>query len=66
MGLGLFISKTLLERTGGEMSFSNATRPGRRRPETRSGAVVEVIWPVSAIAAGGTGGGLGENTPIEA
>lgn len=65
MGLGLFIAKTLLERTGAEMSFANAASPflaPEERPE-RCGAVVEVVWPVTAIAAP-RGGGLGENPPI--
>lgn len=42
MGLGLFIGRTLLERSGGRVVFSNDR-----------GAVVRVIWPVSAIAADG-------------
>lgn len=48
MGLGLFIAKTLLERTGAELAFANATDaaplPGR-------GAIVEVTWPLERIAA---------------
>ena len=53
MGLGLFIAKTLLERTGAEMAFANASDPflsARERPE-RCGAVVMVRWPRSAIEA---------------
>lgn len=38
LGLGLFIAKTLLERSGAVVSFSNAVEPGR-------GAVVNVSWP---------------------
>ena len=49
MGLGLFISKTLLERTGATIAFSNApTRSAAavsREDERRSGAVVEISWP---------------------
>lgn len=37
LGLGFFIAKTLLERTGAEISISNRKTP--------SGAVVEVHWP---------------------
>lgn len=51
MGLGLFIAKTLLERTGAELSFANASDPflaPDERPE-RCGAIVEVVWPRSAI-----------------
>jgi len=43
MGLGLFIAKTLLERSGAQLRFANGSgaygQPGPR------GAVVEVIWP---------------------
>ena len=44
MGLGLFIAKTLLERSGAHLRFANA-------PEGQeNGAVVEVIWPRNSIA----------------
>ena len=42
MGLGVFISKTLLERSGARVRFSN-----RRRAR---GALVSIAWPRSAIA----------------
>ena len=58
MGLGLFIAKTLLERTGAELSFANALTENQSE---RSGAIVEVIWPLARIAA--PVGRLGENTP---
>ncbi|GLS86229.1 sensor histidine kinase RegB [Cypionkella aquatica] len=64
MGLGLFIAKTLLERTGAELSFANAADPfltAEERP-ARSGAIVEVTWPAAAILA--EAGALGENQPI--
>ncbi|SFB04515.1 two-component system, sensor histidine kinase RegB [Poseidonocella pacifica] len=53
MGLGLFISKTLLERTGAELSFANGSDPFLSLPEQgeQSGAVVEVIWPRHSIDA---------------
>lgn len=38
LGLGFFIAKTLLERSGASVNFSN-------RAEPRHGAVVRVIWP---------------------
>lgn len=63
MGLGLFIAKTLLERSGARLSFANGSDPflsGSERPE-RSGALVEVAWPRAAIAAPEASGGLGEN-----
>lgn len=66
MGLGLFIAKTLLERSGAELSFANAVDahgPTTERPE-RCGAIVEVIWPRARIEATGGHGGLGENQPI--
>lgn len=47
MGLGLFIAKTLLERTGAEISFANAREPhqGRAPAGQRGGAIVEAVWP---------------------
>ena len=65
MGLGLFIAKTLLERTGAELTFANAGDPfltADERPE-RSGAIVEVIWPLAQISVP-RGQALGENLPI--
>jgi two-component system sensor histidine kinase RegB len=43
MGLGVFISKTLLERTGAALSFRN-------RPRSR-GATVAIAWPRASIEA---------------
>jgi two-component system sensor histidine kinase RegB len=40
LGLGLFIAKTLLERSGATVTFANASEPGK-------GAVVRVEWPRS-------------------
>ena len=51
MGLGLFIAKTLLERTGAELSFANAIAPflsNANYPE-KCGAIVEVRWPTAAV-----------------
>jgi len=53
MGLGLFIAKTLLERTGADLTFANAADPflsPKERPE-RCGAIVVVRWPRSLIEA---------------
>ena len=53
MGLGLFIAKTLLERSGAEMVFANASDPfltAAERPE-RCGAVVRIVWPIEALVA---------------
>ncbi len=70
MGLGLFIAKTLLERSGAELTFANGNDPmtARSLPGSRSGAIVEVVWPRALISPSSeeSGGGLGENRPIEA
>jgi len=70
MGLGLFIAKTLLERSGAELSFANGSDPmtARSQPGARSGAIVEVVWPREKVspAEGHQSRGLGENRPIEA
>ena len=61
MGLGLFIAKTLLERTGANLRFTNG-------PEDvpHSGAVVEVTWARDALEADRVDmeNPLGENQPI--
>ncbi|WP_281840452.1 sensor histidine kinase RegB [Sinisalibacter aestuarii] len=46
MGLGLFIAKTLLERTGAELAFANGSDrfTGRSCPGERCGAIVELVW----------------------
>lgn len=68
MGLGLFIAKTLLERSGAELSFDNGHDPARAREPSagRSGAIVEVAWPREVIAPPPPEGaaGLGQNRPI--
>ena len=47
MGLGLFIAKTLLERTGAKINFSNGDRNQTSANSKReaSGANVEIYWP---------------------
>lgn len=54
MGLGLFIAKTLLERTGARLDFANG-----------NGAIVIVDWPLERIGAG-PDGALGPNRPMGA
>lgn len=52
MGLGLFIAKTLLERTGAELSFANGREPAAYATESADpgiGAIVEVKWPRESI-----------------
>lgn len=68
MGLGLFIAKTLLERSGARLSFANGG--GGRFGDTPSGggggAIVVVEWPRDKIMSHPVGGSeaLGENVPI--
>ena len=47
LGLGIFIAKTLLERTGARLSFENA--------EGEAHARVRISWPRSAIEVVGEG-----------
>jgi two-component system sensor histidine kinase RegB len=47
MGLGFFIAKTLLERSGAAVSLAN-------RPQPEHGAVVHVVWPRRLIDLGKT------------
>ncbi len=76
MGLGLFIAKTLLERSGARLTFAN----GSERPPTPglglgadpeltrpTGALVEVVWPRARVAAsrGQSRGPLGQNRPFD-
>ncbi len=44
MGLGLFIAKTLLERSGARLTFANADRAAPLEHMQATGAMVEVIW----------------------
>ncbi|MEM8553300.1 MAG: ActS/PrrB/RegB family redox-sensitive histidine kinase [Pseudomonadota bacterium] len=72
MGLGLFIAKTLLERSGGELTFSNGRDPFSKKEQpagSRSGAIIEVTWPMDRIGRFTSTAGsvaLGENEPIRA
>lgn len=50
LGLGVFIARTLLERTGAKVSFGNRVFP-------QHGAVVQIAWPRDRFEA--------EETPIE-
>ena len=45
LGLGLFIAKTLLERSGGELTIVNAAPPD-------AGAQATVAWPRAAFERG--------------
>ncbi len=70
MGLGMFIAKTLLERTGAQLSFSNGREQGApdNGPGERTGAIAEVRWnrDVFADAGGAERAPLGQNRPIKA
>lgn len=50
MGLGLFIAKTLLERSGADLSFANGSGEAEG-DAAHVGAVVELSWPRSTIDA---------------
>ena len=71
MGLGLFIAKTLLERSEAEVSFANGngySRSGLSAPVAALGAVVDVVWARSSLINEGEEyrPPLGENPPIDA
>lgn len=53
MGLGLFIAKTLLERTGAELSFANGSDPFLSPTERteRCGAIVMLDWRLADVVA---------------
>lgn len=62
MGLGLFIAKTLLERTGATVSFTNCdgARPPLGFAGSRCGAVAQIAWSRTMIEADSRRA-LGEN-----
>ncbi len=64
MGLGLFIAKTLLERTGALLIFANGgdTQAPNRTAGAPKGAIVEISWQRSEIERNQTA--LGANEPI--
>lgn len=68
MGLGLFIAKTLLERTGAELTFANGSDYflDGAPVSQQSGAIVEVSWPIDRLKPPTLAPyeGLGENQPI--
>ncbi|MGB0659417.1 MAG: sensor histidine kinase RegB [Mangrovicoccus sp.] len=71
MGLGLFIAKTLLERTDARIVFANGRDLFADEPPEagkRLGAIVEVSWPRPSLsqAAKQDSVALGENEPIRA
>ena len=68
MGLGLFIAKTLLERSGAQLTFANGQRHRTDGPavDAVDGAIVTVSWPMRILArpAAQPYPQLGENKPI--
>ena len=56
MGLGFFIAKTLLERSGAAVSLAN-------RPAPEHGAVVHVVWSRAEIDLGVPGAATGNVEP---
>jgi two-component system sensor histidine kinase RegB len=70
MGLGLFIAKTLLERSGAQLAFHNRRRHGHAswRGQATGGAVVEVVWPKELLQSDTDwpSAPLGENKPFDA
>lgn len=72
MGLGLFIAKTLLERTGAALKFSNFPAPEivaglDANKSIQSGALVRVTWPLHKIDATSEENAIpiGRNMPFE-
>ncbi|WP_425079477.1 sensor histidine kinase RegB [Ruegeria denitrificans] len=69
MGLGLFIAKTLLERSGADLEFANGSDPYQHLTDNpdRRGAIVKVTWPRKLIDAqkGDTPVPSGSNTRIQ-
>jgi len=69
MGLGLFIAKTLLERSGAELTFANGQDAlgTQGAGEGRGGAIVESVWRRRDISTGPNDSriALGLNRPIE-
>ncbi|WP_341212683.1 ActS/PrrB/RegB family redox-sensitive histidine kinase [uncultured Limimaricola sp.] len=51
MGLGLFIAKTLLERSGARLSFANGGERLRASGAAAGGAIVMVAWPRETLEA---------------
>ena len=58
LGLGLFIAKTLLERSGGTVRLGNAATPGQ-------GAIVRVNWPRAILDANAAKSAFDEPETLE-
>ena len=66
MGLGLFIAKTLLERTNAKLNFSNGATNPNMGAETadRMGAIVEIFWSRADIERKSNFSGENENLQV--
>ena len=68
MGLGLFIAKTLLERSGARLTFANSRRRGHATwsGQATGGAIVTVLWPRTKLQEKDNAkkSALGENIPL--
>jgi two-component system sensor histidine kinase RegB len=58
LGLGLFIAKTLLERSGASLDLANRPPPGQ-------GAVIRISWPRPLMDAGPAVAGSGTETIVD-
>lgn len=65
MGLGLFIAKTLLERSGARLDFDNndGSLPGLPDGPNATGARITLVWPLSRISVDPQAA-LAPNTPL--
>ena len=78
LGLGLFIARTLLERTGAVLSFANGSDGRSQRAAGAAiddpafahppGAIIEMVWPLHALVVSKNESrrALGENRKFEA
>jgi two-component system sensor histidine kinase RegB len=57
LGLGLFIAKTLIERSGGELAFANA-------PHGEGGAFARIVWRRTDFEAGATAQASATPSPL--
>jgi two-component system sensor histidine kinase RegB len=58
LGLGLFIAKTLLERSGATLDLANRPPPGQ-------GAVIRIVWPRPLMDTGPATAGSGTETIVD-
>lgn len=66
MGLGLFIAKTLLERSGAQISFGNAARPVAGWREALGPLWPAGLWPARGVRPARPGAVISLRWPLEA